>query len=174
MNKKRIVNLIAFMLVLSVFTGLISAASYYNVSLHYKSGNIEILDANVISSDFNLNEKYGEYSVVVMSKGEVVSSNKFQPILTEIVDDFEDSGSSINEKNDVVFSVFVPYKEGDKIVVYGANGVNGKELAKDDVNNFLKTGNRNIIQNDSFFWVIACIILFVILAVFYFFRKKRF
>ena len=203
-KNKKIRNCIFLGVVLVICLQIVSALPfYYNVSLHYNSGDLEVKSINVIKSDYNLLRSSGDYLVKVVDKNnEIMSKNLFQIPLIEIKEDYSRINSNnfsdnkslgeVRNLNDVYFEVFVPYRDGEMLII--SDNLHNKELKlvkisdflniekkqdnKKDINIINDPLNNNLVNNSStynnvtFKIIVILVLIVLILIIIYLIWKK--
>jgi hypothetical protein len=180
MKINKIKYCVIILAVLLICLQSVNALSYYNVSLDYKDGNFEIKNIGIISSEFDLNEKYGDYMIFVSDKDNtIVSNNLFQPPLYEIKEDYstlnasletDETVSEMNVLNETLFNVLIPYKEGKRITLY--NKINNLELKSANIEDFLKIDNSDKGNGNLFLFVVLILIIIVLIVLLYFYVRN--
>ncbi len=146
----KIKNKILFMGILLLTINIISASPfYYKVSMDYNKGNINIQEINVIYSQEDLNDNFGDYNADVFDlNNEKIDSQKFVVPNIRMYDNADESGNIIGGGmvvlENVSFKIYVPYYANAKeIIVYDSES---KELAKTDVSMYSKVESSGLVD----------------------------
>jgi hypothetical protein len=197
---KKMRNYIFLLIALATCLQLASALPfYYNVSLYYHSGDLEIKGIDVTRSDYNLLRNSGDYSIKIVDKNnEVMSKNLFQIPLVEIREDYSMNSSQnkslVETKNidNVFFNIYVPYRDGERIII--SSNINNKELKTVKISDFLDLGknlpdnkkdtnilgssdnnlakNGSLLNNITFKIIVILVLIVLILGIVYLIWKK--
>jgi hypothetical protein len=185
--KKRMIFI--FLNVLFSFSFVFASHFYYNVSLTYDDGALDINSVDVVYLTRDEENLFGEYSLEFRGLNDrVIEEARFDIPNFYIYDDFE-SGAGIEYLDFVSFSVFVPYSE-DVVGIFLYNG--SREIEKRDVYEYAEKDVFDLVKNDNksdfdneeiktkdsnymiyyfFLFITILIILFIILYIS--FNKKK-
>jgi hypothetical protein len=199
-NKTKIKYFIISVFLLLFCLQVVSALPYYyNVSLYYNSGNLEINNINIIHSDLEISSNSGDYLVKILdNENNLLSENHFQVPLVEIYEVIDnDTGeltSQVNNLDEAFFNIYVHYNYGEEMIILDRDN---NQLEDIKINNFLNTepalynqdtGNNletglngssssdtkpNLDnQNNLLLVTVLVFILIVIILIFYLIKKK--
>lgn len=138
-------TIIGSLIMLFISINLVSAGFYYNVSIKYDDGKINIKNVDVIFSQKDLSSLQGDYYLELRQDQDNLESYKFKVPKTIVYDNADESGKinggGVITLNESDFEVFIPYTESaDAIVITDSNKV---ELAKKDISYL----SKNIVNN---------------------------
>lgn len=171
--------MIAILLTLSLISLTSAHPFYYEVSLNYNEGVIEITDVRVIFSDDKIETSMigSSFIEVLDNDGKSLSKNYFEIPNTIFIEGVnEDTGliesGEIIELSDVSFEIYLPYQEkGDEIILYD----NSNEVGKIDLDDFSKieieksSVNKEEKQEDqktkSNLWILIAILIFILVLI---------
>lgn len=150
---ENIKNKILFLIVLLLTISMISASPfYYKINLDYNKGDINIKEINVIYSQEDLKDNFGDYNLDVfdLNNKKIDSQNFIVPNI-RMYDNGDENGNIIGGGivvlNNVSFEVYVPYYSNAKeIIIYNNEG---KELAKTDVSIYSKVEGNKLIEDNK-------------------------
>jgi hypothetical protein len=146
---KKILIIFNLMIVL-ISINFVSATLYYNVSIKYDNGKMNINDVNVIFSQTDLSSLYGDYYLELRQDHDTLNNYQFNVPNTIAYDTADESGKinggGIITLNETEFEVFIPYTESaDEMIITDSNKA---ELAKKDIIYLSKNVISNQITKD--------------------------
>lgn len=162
---------------------------YYNISMHYKSGNLEVKEINIAHSERELSKNTGDYLIKVLDKNnKILSENHFQIPLVEIYDNLDnDTGnltSEVKNLDEAFFNIFIHYNYGEKMIIYDYDNNEIKNFMIDDflnttnnknnnneVNN-IDINNNNAKRSNLILYIIIILSLVIVFVLIFFLIKK--
>ena len=187
--------IISSLVMLIVGINLVSAGFYYNVSIKYDNGKMNIQDVNVIFSQIDRSSSNGDYYLDLIQNKDSLNQYAFK-VPNTIMYDNEDESGKINgggviTLNQTEFEIYIPYLESaDEIVIADANKI---ELAKKDVsylsknvvskqvtNEFQNSNSNNKSEKTSSanssnmgYWIIAILIILILIVFFIIWSRSK-
>ena len=161
MNKKYVIIMLGVYIVL--FSSLVSAGFYYDATLNYDNGNMNIKSVSVIFSHYEMYNHYNSdektYSAKISPDSEAifsVSDKKYYD--TSDNSTGEISGGGIIYVNKTEIHVFIPYEEAREIIIYNSTGDKldshslvefTKDYSKQAYNEINAKGNSSLNESEN-------------------------
>ncbi len=150
MENKKIIFFSLAVLSLILLVEITSAIPiYYNVSLNYNKGKIEIKNVDVIFSQGDIETNSGEYIWEILDENKAVQTGNFYIPNIVFYDYINESGEIYGGGSEVLdeidFEIFIPYNEyGKRIFIYSSSR---NELGRKDISIFAKDKTESKINS---------------------------